>query len=98
MSKWLKYFVEKTQPPPADTLDSVTVSTLSVPDSPVLEENSTWAEQYEERAAILEYDAHLPRMEAEHRAKLEVLHQYMRDTTPTLLAAFERAITQPNMH
>lgn len=31
--------------------------------------NAAWQETFEERAAILEYDAHLPRREAEARAR-----------------------------
>lgn len=31
--------------------------------------NAAWQEAYEERAAIMEFDAHMPRKEAEARAR-----------------------------
>ena len=34
---------------------------------------SEWLEEFEERAAILEYDGHLPRNEAEKKALMEIV-------------------------
>ena len=43
-----------------------------VPDAPPVVSDPDMIDNYEERAAIYEYMAHMPRIEAERRARFEV--------------------------
>jgi hypothetical protein len=71
MGKWLKKFMPELIDHATDTLDTLsTMSRVSVRGDSTLEE-------FEERAAIMEYDAGLTREEAEAQALHNVI--YMKD-------------------
>lgn len=55
-------------------------------------------ELYQERAAILEYDAELPRHEAENIAYIEILEQYVSEHYPSIKAKIETIIKQPTVN
>ena len=55
--------------------------------------STNYCDQYEERAAMYEYEANYERNEAESWARREVLERYIKEHMPELYASFLNMIT-----
>ena len=59
---------------------------------------SDWLDFYEQRAAIYEYEAGLPRIEAERLAYQDVALEYLQAKHPALLQELRSTIHQSTIH
>jgi hypothetical protein len=73
-------------------------SYASPPIKPETTDQSLFRDLYHERAAILEFEASLVHSEAESRAYLEVLKEFVASNHPEIKANFEQIIHSPPLH